>query len=118
MSPTAKNPLAYTPGVAELCSAIRDDYEKSYLLTRSGANMAAVITDGSAIPRPGRHRPGGGHAGDGRQMRACSRNSRAWTRSPLCVRTKDVDELVRTIYLISGSFGGINPGRHCRAALL
>lgn len=43
--------LAYTPGVAEPCLAIRDDYEKSYLLTRR-ANMVAVITDGSADPRP------------------------------------------------------------------
>ena len=61
--------LAYTPGVAEPCLAIRDDYEKSYLLTRR-ANMVAVITDGSAILGSGRYRPGGGHAGDGGQVRA------------------------------------------------
>ena len=61
--------LAYTPGVAEPCLAIRDDYEKSYLLTRR-ADTVAVITDGPAIPRPGENGPGAGRAGLGRTCRA------------------------------------------------
>ena len=98
--------LAYTPGVAEPCLAIRDDYEKSYLLTRR-ANMVAVITDGSAILGLGDIGP---EAGIPVMEGKCVlfKEFAGVDAFPLCVRTKDVDELVRTIYLISGSFGGIN----------
>ena len=98
--------LAYTPGVAEPCLAIRDDYEKSYLLTRR-ANMVAVITDGSAILGLGDIGP---EAGMPVMEGKCVlfKEFAGVDAFPLCVRTKDVDELVRTIYLISGSFGGIN----------
>ena len=98
--------LAYTPGVAEPCLAIRDDYDKSFLLTRR-ANMVAVITDGSAILGLGDIGP---EAGMPVMEGKCVlfKEFAGVDAFPLCVRTQDVDELVRTIYLISGSFGGIN----------
>ena len=98
--------LAYTPGVAEPCLAIRDDYEKSFELTRR-ANMVAVITDGSAILGLGDIGP---EAGMPVMEGKCVlfKEFAGVDAFPLCIRTQDVDELVRTIYLISGSFGGIN----------
>ena len=98
--------LAYTPGVAEPCLAIRDDYDKSFELTRR-ANMVAVITDGSAILGLGDIGP---EAGMPVMEGKCVlfKEFAGVDAFPLCIRTKDVDELVRTIYLLSGSFGGIN----------
>ena len=98
--------LAYTPGVAQPCLEIQKDYNKSFELTRRW-NMVAVITDGTAIL-------GLGDIGTEAGMtvmegKACLFKEFADVDAfPICVRTKDVDELVRTIYLISGSFGGIN----------
>ena len=98
--------LAYTPGVAAPCLAIRDDYEKSFELTRR-ANMVAVVTDGSAILGLGNIGP---EAGMPVMEGKCVlfKEFAGVDAFPICVRTQDVDELVRTIYLISGSFGGIN----------
>ena len=98
--------LAYTPGVAEPCLAIRDDYDKSLELTRR-ANMVAVITDGSAILGLGDIGPEAGMP----VMEGKCVLFKAFggvDAFPLCVRTKNVDEFVETVYNISGSFGGIN----------
>ena len=98
--------LAYTPGVAEPCLAIRDDYAKSFELTRR-ANMVAVITDGTAVLGLGDIGP---EAGMPVMEGKCVlfKEFAGVDAFPICIRSKDVDELVRTIYLISGSFGGIN----------
>ena len=98
--------LAYTPGVAEPCLAIRDDYKKSFDLTRR-ANMVAVITDGTAVLGLGDIGP---EAGMPVMEGKCVlfKEFAGVDAFPICIRSKDVDELVRTIYLISGSFGGIN----------
>lgn len=98
--------LAYTPGVAEPCLAIQDDYKKSWELTRRW-NMVAVITDGTAVLGLGDIGP---EAGMPVMEGKCVlfKEFGDVDAFPLCVRTKDVDEFVETVYNISGSFGGIN----------
>ena len=98
--------LAYTPGVAEPCLEINKDYNKSFELTRRH-NLVAVITDGTAILGLGDIGPEAGMP----VMEGKCALFKAFAdvdAFPICVRSKDVDEIVRTIYLISGSFGGIN----------
>ena len=98
--------LAYTPGVARPCLEIRENVEKSYELTRRH-NMCAVITDGSAVLGLGDIGPEAGMP----VMEGKCVLFKAFgdvDAFPLCVKTKDVDEFVNTVALISGSFGGIN----------
>ncbi|MBO5945275.1 MAG: NADP-dependent malic enzyme [Clostridia bacterium] len=98
--------LAYTPGVAEACIKIKDDPEESYRLTRRH-NLVAVITDGTAVLGLGDI---GGSAGMPVMEGKCAlfKEFADVDAFPLCVKSKDVDEIVRTIELISDSFGGIN----------
>ncbi len=98
--------LAYTPGVAEPCLAIQEDYKKSWELTRRW-NMVAVITDGTAVLGLGDIGP---EAGMPVMEGKCVlfKEFGDVDAFPLCVRTKNVDEFVQTVYNISGSFGGIN----------
>ncbi len=98
--------LAYTPGVAQPCLEIQNDLDKSYELTRRH-NMCAVITDGSAVLGLGDIGPEAGMP----VMEGKSVLFKAFgdvDAFPLCIKTKDVDEFVNTVYLLSGSFGGIN----------
>ena len=98
--------LAYTPGVATPCLEIQKDEKKSYDLTRRW-NTVAVITDGTAVLGLGDIGPVAGMP----VMEGKALLFKAFgdvDAIPLCIKTKDVDELVRTIHLISGSFGGIN----------
>ena len=98
--------LAYTPGVAQPCLEIQKDVEKSYELTRRH-NLCAVITDGSAVLGLGDIGPEAGMPvmeGKCVLFKAFG-NVDAF---PLCVKSKDVDTFVETVYQISGSFGGIN----------
>ena len=98
--------LAYTPGVAQPCLEIRRDPDKSYTLTRRH-NLCAVITDGSAVLGLGDIGPEAGMP----VMEGKCVLFKAFAdvdAFPLCIRTQDVDEFVRTVYLLSGSFGGIN----------
>ena len=98
--------LAYTPGVAEPCLAIQADADKSYELTRR-ANLVAVITDGTAVLGLGDIGPEAGMP----VMEGKCALFKAFAdvdAFPLCVRSTDVDEIVRTVSLIAGSFGGIN----------
>ena len=98
--------LAYTPGVAQPCLEIQKDLEKSYELTRRH-NLCAVITDGTAVLGLGDIGPEAGMPvmeGKCVLFKAFG-NVDAF---PLCVKTKDVDEFVNAVYLMSGSFGGIN----------
>ncbi len=98
--------LAYTPGVAQPCLEIQKDVEKSYDLTRRW-NLCAVITDGSAVLGLGDIGP---EAGMPVMEGKCVlfKSFGGVDAFPLCVKTKDVDEFVNAVYLISGSFGGIN----------
>lgn len=98
--------LAYTPGVAEPCLEIQKDINKSYELTRRN-NLVAVITDGSAVLGLGDIGP---EAGMPVMEGKCVlfKEFGDVDAFPLCVKTKDVDEFVETVYNISGSFGGIN----------
>ena len=98
--------IAYTPGVAEPCLEIQEDYNKSFELTRRH-NLVAVITDGTAVLGLGDIGPEAGMP----VMEGKCALFKAFgdvDAFPLCVRSKDVDEIVNTIYMISGSFGGIN----------
>lgn len=98
--------LAYTPGVAEPCLEIQKDYDKSFELTRRN-NLVAVITDGTAVLGLGDIGPEAGMP----VMEGKCALFKAFgdvDAFPLCVRSKDVDEIVNTVALISGSFGGIN----------
>ena len=98
--------LAYTPGVAEPCLEINKDVNKSYELTRR-SNLVAVITDGTAVLGLGDIGPEAGMP----VMEGKCALFKAFAdvdAFPLCVKSKDVDEIVRTVQLISGSFGGIN----------
>ncbi|MDO5399588.1 MAG: malic enzyme-like NAD(P)-binding protein [Eubacteriales bacterium] len=98
--------LAYTPGVAQPCLEIQKDISKSYELTRRH-NLCAVITDGSAVLGLGDIGPEAGMP----VMEGKCVLFKAFgdvDAFPLCVKTKDVDQFVNTVYLLSGSFGGIN----------
>ncbi|MBQ2110307.1 MAG: NAD-dependent malic enzyme [Clostridia bacterium] len=98
--------LAYTPGVARPCLEIQKDIDKSYELTRRH-NLCLVVTDGTAVL-------GLGDIGPEAAMPVMEgkcvlfKNFGGVDAFPLCLKTKDVDEIVRTIYLMSGSFGGVN----------
>lgn len=98
--------LLYTPGVAEACIEIHKDYDKSFALTRRN-NLVAVITDGTAVL-------GLGDIGPAAAMPVMEGKCALFKAFadvdafPICLDTKDVDEIVRTVYLISKSFGGIN----------
>ncbi len=98
--------LAYTPGVAEPCLEIQKDITKSYELTRR-SNLVAVITDGSAVLGLGNIGP---EAGMPVMEGKCVlfKEFAGVDAFPLCIKSQNVDEIVKTIYLLSGSFGGIN----------
>ncbi|MBQ2419892.1 MAG: NAD-dependent malic enzyme [Clostridia bacterium] len=98
--------LAYTPGVAEPCLVIEKDINKSFELTRR-SNLIAVVTDGSAVLGLGNIGP---EAGMPVMEGKCVlfKEFAGVDAFPLCIRSNDVDEIVRTVYLLSGSFGGIN----------
>lgn len=98
--------LAYTPGVAQPCLEIQKDVEKSYELT-GRHNMCLVVTDGTAVLGLGDIGP---EAGMPVMEGKCVlfKEFGDVDAFPLCIKSKDVEEIVRTIYLISGSFGGIN----------
>lgn len=98
--------LAYTPGVAQPCLEIQKDVSKSYDLTRRG-NLVAVITDGTAVLGLGDIGP---EAGMPVMEGKCALFKRFGNVDaiPLCVRSKNVNEIVETVRLIAGSFGGVN----------
>ena len=98
--------LAYTPGVAQPCLEIQKDVTKSYELTRRH-NLCAVITDGTAVLGLGDIGP---EAGMPVMEGKCAlfKAFGGVDAFPLCIKSKDVDEFVNTVYQISGSFGGIN----------
>lgn len=98
--------LAYTPGVAQPCLEIQKDYDKSFKLTRRN-NLVAVITDGTAVLGLGDIGP---EAGMPVMEGKCAlfKEFADVDAFPICVRSKNIEDIVKTIYLISGSFGGIN----------
>ena len=98
--------LAYTPGVAQPCLEIQKDINKSYDLTRRH-NLCLVVTDGTAVLGLGDIGP---EAGMPVMEGKCVlfKTFGGVDAFPLCIKSKDVDEIVNTIYLISGSFGGVN----------
>ena len=98
--------MAYTPGVAQPCLEIQKDYSKSFELTRRH-NLIAVVTDGSAVLGLGNIGP---EAGMPVMEGKCVlfKEFAGVDAFPICIRTNDVDEIVDTVYKISGSFGGIN----------
>ena len=98
--------LAYTPGVAQPCLEIQKDVNKSYELTRRH-NLCAVITDGTAVLGLGDIGPEAGMP----VMEGKCALFKAFAdvdAFPICIKSKDVDDIVNTVYLISGSFGGVN----------
>ena len=98
--------LAYTPGVAQPCLEIQKDVDKSYDLTRRW-NMCLVVTDGSAVLGLGNIGPEAGMpVMEGKWVLFKAFGD--VDAFPLCIKSNDVDEIVNTIYLISGSFGGVN----------
>ena len=97
--------LAYTPGVAQPCLEIQKDINKSYDLTRRH-NMCLVVTDGSAVLGLGDIGPEAGMPVMGKCV--LFKAFGGVDAFPLCIKSKDVDEIVNTIYMISGSFGGVN----------
>ena len=98
--------LAYTPGVAEPCLVINKNYDKSFELTGRG-NLVAVITDGTAVLGLGDIGP---EAGMPVMEGKCAlfKTFGGVDAIPLCIRSKDVDEIVNTVKLLAGSFGGVN----------
>lgn len=98
--------LAYTPGVAEPCLAIQEDYKKSFDLTRRN-NLVAVVTDGTAVLGLGDIGP---EAGMPVMEGKCAlfKEFADVDAFPICIRSKNIEDIVKTVYLISGSFGGIN----------
>ena len=98
--------IAYTPGVAEPCLKIKEDRDLSYKYTRRG-NLVAVVTDGSAVLGLGDIGPEAGMP----VMEGKCALFKAFAdvdAFPLCIRSQDVDEIVRTVELLAGSFGGVN----------